>query len=75
MIGCRCVDNCNTHVRVEKNLTLTTDCTENCWSHVGPTLDHQWKLFMGGTSLSDTFNEVPMTDSIATGKNSLLTVI
>jgi len=64
----RCVENCNTHVRVEDDMTLAAVCTDYCWSNVGPTLQYQWKLFVGGTSLDDSFTEVPNIDSIATGK-------
>ena len=59
---------------MESNLTLTAVCTDYCWSDVGPTLSYQWKLFVGGTSLSDSFTEVPNIDSIATGKNMAFVV-
>ena len=70
MAVCRCEENCNLHVRKENNLTLTAACTDYCWSHVGPTLAWQWRLFIGGTTPSDPFVEVPGLDSIATGKSN-----
>jgi len=75
LFACSCTENCKTHVRVESNLTLTTSCTDNCWSPAGPTLVYDWKLFIGGTSLSDPFVEVPLTNSIAIGKYRCLLII
>ena len=69
MTICRCVENCDTHVRVETNLTLSAVCTDYCWSHVSRTLTYRWKLFIGGTSETDSFTEVPNIDNIATGKS------
>jgi len=72
MTFCRCVENCDTHVRVETNLTLAAVCSGYCRTNVGPTLAYKWKLFLGGTSQNDAFTEVPNIDSIATGKNSVV---
>jgi len=67
----RCVENCDTHVRVEDNMTVSASCANNCWSHIyGSTVIYRWSLFAGGSSLAESFVQVPNFYSIATGQTS-----
>lgn len=67
-VGCRCLENCDQHVRVESNLTLAAVCRDNCLSSIASGHMFHWKLFIGGTSLADPFTEVLNLESTAIGK-------
>jgi len=71
-MGYRCVENCEDRVSREKNLTLRVVCIDHCISHIRPTIDYQWRLFIGGTSATDSFTELMynVVYYISSGKNN-----
>jgi len=72
---CRCVENCDHHVSVEKIITVRAVCTDYCWSHVGPTINYQWRLFIGGATANHAYSEHLNLDVIATGNLSTAKLI
>jgi len=55
---------------VEQEITLTAVCTDYCWTRAGPTVNYQWRLFVGGSTANDPYTEQPNLDDIATGKST-----
>ena len=52
-------------------MTVSASCANNCWSHIyGSTVTYRWSLFAGGSSLAESFVQVPNFYSIATGQTS-----